>query len=231
MKTFKLHGNTAYWKVGLAFNVLNLNTLENDATSPIPTDKGLYVSVVSNLYKVKGEEVSQVLKGEISDTDKSALLAEIHANVPDFIISVGGKVVGYANYRNADNSVIVSEKNVDIDKIVGDNLAILVGVGAVYTIQHEGPKVTDEDIVALAELKDNLAPKVERVAIIDHVRHILYIEDIDIQLLTEKYNGEEELYIKDSYTFDGDWSWDFIVDCEYTPNDEDTITFDPADLI
>ena len=66
----------------------------------------------------------------------------------------------------------------------------------------------------------------ERIAIIDHEHHRLFVEDIDEELLNEEYNGEEEAYIKDNYTFDGEWSWDFIVGAEYFPCD----CLDPVEI-
>ena len=55
----------------------------------------------------------------------------------------------------------------------------------------------------------------ERLCIIDHAAHCVYFEDVDESYLQEKYNGEEEAYILDNYTFDGDFSWDYITDIEY----------------
>ena len=60
----------------------------------------------------------------------------------------------------------------------------------------------------------------ERIAILDHANHHLYVEDISDADL-EAYNGSEEDYIKDNYTFDGGWSWDYIVQTEYFPDSED----------
>ena len=60
-----------------------------------------------------------------------------------------------------------------------------------------------------------------RVAIIDHANHNLFIEDIDENVLEEKYNGEEEAYIKDMYTLEGEWSWDYITCTQYFPMDSD----------
>ena len=78
MKHFKLNGDTAYWKHGLNFDVLNLNTLETDATSPIPSDKRMWVNVVSNLYKVEGKE-REVLK-----MDCWRALTELDAKAKDY---------------------------------------------------------------------------------------------------------------------------------------------------
>lgn len=65
----------------------------------------------------------------------------------------------------------------------------------------------------------------ERIAILDHANHHLYIEDISDADL-EAYNGSEEDYIKDNYTFDGDWSWDYIVQTEYFPIEDDKTPYD-----
>lgn len=56
-----------------------------------------------------------------------------------------------------------------------------------------------------------------RIAIIDHSAHTLYVEDIDEDVLENDYNGDEQAYIDDNYTFEGEYSWDYIVDAEYIP--------------
>lgn len=61
----------------------------------------------------------------------------------------------------------------------------------------------------------------ERLVIIDHADHTLFIEDVADEAL-EQYGGSEEAYIKDNYTFEGDFSWDFITDAEYFPEGEST---------
>ena len=72
-----------------------------------------------------------------------------------------------------------------------------------------------------------------RLAIIDHASHMLYIEDVDEKLIEEKYDGEEEKYIKDTYALVKDqWSWDYIVGTEYYPNDDqDPIAVEFKDLL
>lgn len=71
----------------------------------------------------------------------------------------------------------------------------------------------------------------ERIVIIDHDNHALFIEDISDENL-EKYHGEEEAYIKDNYTLGDNWSWEFITRIEYIPNDyEDPIELEPSDLL
>ena len=53
-----------------------------------------------------------------------------------------------------------------------------------------------------------------RIAIIDHISHTLYVEDLTEEDL-KPYNGEEQLYIEDNFSFKGEYSWDYIIDAEY----------------
>lgn len=62
-----------------------------------------------------------------------------------------------------------------------------------------------------------------RLAIIDHASHTLYVEDVNERELDEKYEGSEQAYIDDNYTFDGDYSWDWITDAEYIPMGESNL--------
>ena len=60
-----------------------------------------------------------------------------------------------------------------------------------------------------------------RVAIIDHTKHYLYIEDIPDEDI-ECWCGDEESYIKDVYGLeDGEFSWDYITCAEYIPENCD----------
>lgn len=71
-----------------------------------------------------------------------------------------------------------------------------------------------------------------RIAIIDHNEHELLIEDVNEQELEEKYGGDEQAYINDNYTFEGDYSWDWITDTQYYPEgDTDPIEVEFKDLI
>ena len=55
-----------------------------------------------------------------------------------------------------------------------------------------------------------------RIAIIDHVDHRLYVEDINNDVLNaEPYEGDLQAYIDDNYIFEGKYSWDYIVDALY----------------
>lgn len=64
----------------------------------------------------------------------------------------------------------------------------------------------------------------ERIAIIDQEYHSLYVEDIDEEILNDKYDGSEQKYIEDNYDL-GEYSWDYIVDSTYFPKQ-----FDPIDI-
>jgi hypothetical protein len=71
-----------------------------------------------------------------------------------------------------------------------------------------------------------------RLAIIDHNDHELLIEDVNEQELEEKYGGDEQAYINDNYTFEGDYSWDWITDTQYYPEgDPDPIEVEFKDFI
>lgn len=66
----------------------------------------------------------------------------------------------------------------------------------------------------------------ERIAIIDHDNHCLYIEDIDEDILDSKYQGQEEEYILDSYDLSNYWTWDYITEINYIPENSDPINID-----
>jgi hypothetical protein len=66
---------------------------------------------------------------------------------------------------------------------------------------------------------------VRRIAIIDHATHELMVEDVNETEL-EKYGGDEQAYIDDNYTFEGDYSWDWITDAQYFNEDGDIIEID-----
>jgi hypothetical protein len=73
----------------------------------------------------------------------------------------------------------------------------------------------------------------ERLVIIDHETHNLYIEDVDEEMLERDYEGSEEAYIEDTYSLGKHWSWDFVTNIEYIPmaDDGDPITLEPMDLL
>lgn len=60
-----------------------------------------------------------------------------------------------------------------------------------------------------------------KIAVIDHDSHTLYVEDINDDILQGQYGGEEQLYIDDNYSTEN-YSWDYIVDTQYLPEDDKT---------
>ena len=56
----------------------------------------------------------------------------------------------------------------------------------------------------------------ERIAIIDHERHKLFVEDISDEVLeSPDWNGEEA-WILNNYDVEN-FSWDYITDAQYYP--------------
>ena len=145
MKRFKLHGNTANWVNGLRMSALNLRTLAEETSTPIPTDKRMYVSVANNIFHVEDTR-REIIKGEISDTDKSAILASIKADTPDFLLTLEDKVVGYANLCNRHGHRATATATdtesapiaINIDDIVdGATLALLIVPATLTTPAHK----------------------------------------------------------------------------------------------
>lgn len=64
-----------------------------------------------------------------------------------------------------------------------------------------------------------------RLAIIDHASHMLYIEDVSEETLNE-YDGDEQAYIDNMYDFEGDYSWDWIIDADFTSEHDKDHTYD-----
>lgn len=60
-----------------------------------------------------------------------------------------------------------------------------------------------------------------RIAIIDHINHTLFVEDINEEELKKKYEDDEQKYIEANYSLE-EYSWDWITDTEYFPESEKT---------
>ena len=73
--------------------------------------------------------------------------------------------------------------------------------------------------------------QIERLAIIDHDNHRLMIEDVDMDILEDKYHGEEEDYIKDNYELGLNWDWEWVVVTEYFPVDDDPVEVEFTELL
>ena len=134
MKRFKLHGRNANWVDGLRMSALNLRTLAEETSSPIPSDKRMFVSVANNVYHVDDTR-REIIKGEVSVADKDTILANIKANTPDFLLTLEDKVVGYANLcnrngvRTATDTTATADNGepIKIEDIVdGETLALLI---------------------------------------------------------------------------------------------------------
>ena len=138
MKRFRLSGHTANWIDGLRMTALNLSTLAEEISTPIPADKRMYLNVASNVYHVEDAR-REVLDGEISDADKDFILTKIKAQTPNFLLTLDGKVVGYANlhsrHKGSANATDADDEDTatatpapfaDISEIVDDNLVLLI---------------------------------------------------------------------------------------------------------
>lgn len=77
----------------------------------------------------------------------------------------------------------------------------------------------------------NNSANIERIVIIDHETHSLFIEDVDEDMLAKDYNGNEEDYIVDNYSLSNTWSWDYIVSAQYFPHNDDPIDVEFTELI
>jgi len=100
MKRFRLNGNSANWNNGLRMSALNLATLMEEVSTPIPADLRMFVSVANNIFHVNDTR-REVISGEIADADKNAILSRIKNDTPDFLLTLEDRVVGYAclHYR------------------------------------------------------------------------------------------------------------------------------------
>lgn len=66
------------------------------------------------------------------------------------------------------------------------------------------------------------------LAILDHTTHRLCLECVTDKML-EPYNGDEQAYIDDMYSFEGDYSWDYVTSIvDYT---DESVNADVKGLI
>lgn len=141
MKRFKLHGNSANWKNGLRMSAINLSTLAEVESSPIPNNTRMFVSVANNVFHVDDTR-REIIKGEISDTDKKSILNTLKENTPDFLLTLENKVVGFAELRYRNNGNRVNTPTYDDDAEVE-----LADLQAVY----ENSDMSDEEYRARRE--------------------------------------------------------------------------------
>lgn len=202
MKRFKLHGNTAYWN-GLKLKSLNLVTLKEEETSPIPNGKRMYVNVVDNLYR---DEIArkEVLAGEVSDTDKEYILNKLKTSVPNFLLTLDGKVVGYANlhHRHGTKDVEDTTDTEPIDifgGIVDGDLSLLI-VPATDTAPARKKEEPKKDYYVRQEVTISVCQKVsatseEAESLKDSRDLFIRIEDF----LDGNFNDDETSYAMYNY--------------------------------
>ena len=202
MKRFKLHGNTAYWN-GLKLKSLNLVTLKEEETSPIPNGKRMYVNVVDNLYR---DEIArkEVLAGEVSNTDKEYILNKLKTSVPNFLLTLDGKVVGYANlhHRHGTKDVEDTTDTEPIDifgGIVDGDLSLLI-VPATDTAPARKKEEPKKDYYVRQEVTISVCQKVsatseEAEALKDSRDLFIRIEDF----LDGNFNDDETSYAMHNY--------------------------------
>ena len=70
-----------------------------------------------------------------------------------------------------------------------------------------------------------------RLAIINHLTHTLFVEDVNDDILEGQYGGDEQSYIEDNYDLE-EYAWDYIIDTEYLPEvDKTPIEVEFTDLL
>lgn len=112
MKRFLLSGNSANWNNGLRMSALNLATLTEEVSTPIPADLRMFVSVANNIFHVNDAR-REVISGEIADADKNAILSRIKYDTPDFLLTLENRVVGYACLHYRTDGTRVNEPVLD----------------------------------------------------------------------------------------------------------------------
>ena len=200
MKRFKLHGNTAYWN-GLKLKSLNLVTLNEEETSPIPNGKRMYVNVVDNLYRDESAR-KEVLVGEVSNTDKEYILNKLKTSVPNFLLTLDGKVVGYANLRHRHGTKDVEDTTdtepIDITGIFDDDFGIS-DIAALARLRKELQEPKKEDYYVRQEVTISVYQRVSAASkeeALENATDLLAkVEDF----LDENFNEEGTSYVTSDY--------------------------------
>jgi hypothetical protein len=200
-------------------SAINLSTLAEVESSPIPTDTRMYVSVANNVYHVDDTR-REIIKGEISDMDKKAILNTLKENTPDFLLTLENKVVGYAmlQYRNGNrvNEPAFDTQTQTLLKCLRSNLEHgLIGLVEFKETKDEiisdfvarVVKPIDGAILLVAEVtpvetkhsfsKDGLTDE-QKDAVYDKMRDILFKEIFpDWQEATEAANSMWDAVVED----------------------------------
>ena len=140
MKRFKLSGNSANWNNGLRMSALNLATLTEEVSTPIPSDSRMFVSVANNIFHVNDAR-REVISGEITDADKNAILSRVKNDTPDFLLTLEDKVVGYACLHYRTNGKRVNAPALDeVSKKELEHLAVCLADGIITDADFESAK-------------------------------------------------------------------------------------------
>ena len=201
MKRFKLHGNTAYWN-GLKLKSLNLVTLNEEETSPIPNGKRMYVNVVDNLYRDESAR-KEVLVGEVSNTDKDYILNKLKTSVPNFLLTLDGKVVGYANLHHRHGTKDVEDTTdtepIDIFSIFDDDFNISADIATLAKLRRELQEPKKEDYYVRQEVTISVYQRVSAASkeeALENATDLLAkVEDF----LDENFNEEGTSYVTSDY--------------------------------
>lgn len=205
MKRFKLHGNTAYWN-GLKLKSLNLSNLKEEETSPIPNGKRMYVNVVDNLYRDESAR-KEVLVGEVSDTDKEYILNKLKTSVPNFLLTLDGKVVGYANLHHRHGTKDVEETTdtesgetpIDIfGGIVDGELALLI-IPATATTPARKKEEPKEDYYVRQEVTISVYQKVSATSKEEATEKATDLLSKVETFLDENFSGDGNSYVTSDY--------------------------------
>lgn len=202
MKTFRLHGKAANWVNGLRMSALNLATLTEETSSPIPSDARMYVSVANGVVHVDDER-REILTREISKEDKNIILAQLQNNTPDFLLTLDDKVVGYAILVSRKSGMRVNEP--PLPQEVREELTNL------ESAYENSADMTDE------EYRDE-----KRKIILGFIGFIVKPTDTEILVNTENItpkhsfakNGLTEPQIDEVYDLIQDFFFDFFEDWE-----------------
>ena len=200
MKRFRLHGKAANWVNGLRMSALNLATLTEETSSPIPSDARMFVHVANGVVHVDDAR-REILTREICESDKNIILAQLQNNTPDFLLTLDDKVVGYANLVSRKSGMRTNEP--PLPQEVRDELADL------ESAYENSADMTDE------EYRDE-----KRKIILGFIGFIVKPTDTEILVNTEniapkhsfKKDGLTEEQRDEVYDFIQDFFFDFFDD-------------------
>ena len=148
-----------------------------------------------------------MLAGEVSDTDKNYILNKLKTSVPNFLLTLDGKVVGYANLHHRYGTKKVKdttdtksgETPIDIfSGIVDGDLSLLI-VPATDTTPARKKEEPEKEYYVLQELTISVSQKVsatsEEEALENATDLLAKVEDF----LDKNFNDDETSYMTSHY--------------------------------